>query len=259
MNDKTKSRIWYTSKAMAKICNIHKRTIERKRIELMKKKQNLDWFKTDTKPFKYKYDLIGEFNPKILELIRVNHKLDMRIKQLSNTINNLPDTYGYKHHPERAITLEQYLYLFQWDYFITIAYKDSLPQMECFSLMHELYHRIEESAPEGTSRMYFTTEPFTNRTGHHNHFLLRSDLEQSEIENLINEHTPSGRTDIKPYNKELAAIFYINKEGSKKEHPWSQPSNIRKEEGWDILGNNLAEESKLLINAQAMQTLNILR
>lgn len=258
MNEKTKSRVWYTSKAMAEICNINKRTIERKRSELIKENPDLDWFKTDTKPFKYKYDMIGQFNPKILELIRVNHELEKRNKQLSNTLQNLPSTYGYEHHPERTITLEQYLYLFKWDYFITLAYKDSLPQMECFSLMHELYHRIEESLPEGTCRMYFTTEPFTSRAGYHNHFLLRSDLTQNEIETLINKYTPSGRTDIKNYDKELAAIFYVNKEGRKKEHPWSQPSNIRKEEGWDILGNNLAEESKLLINAQAMQTLNIL-
>lgn len=258
MNKIIKSRIWYTSKDMAEVCNINKRTVERRRRQLVKQKVHEDWFKTDTKPFKYKYDLIGEFNPKILELIRMNHELDKRIKQMKNTLENLPDTYGYKHHPERIMTLEQYLYLFRWDYFVTIAYKDSLPQMECFSLMHELYHRIEESLPEGTSRMYFATEPFNNRTGYHNHFLLRSDLEQNEVEDLIRKHTPNGRIDIKQYNKELAAIFYINKEGRKNSHPWSQPSNIRKEEGWDILGNNLAEESKLLINAQALQTLNML-
>ena len=252
MDDTIKQRKWFTAKELAKILNLNKRTIERKRKEFIKNNTHMDWFRTDSTPYKYSSNLISEFNPNIKELLNENQNTLNRNKQLSNTIKLLPETFSLN--PERTLTLEQYLYLYDWDYFITIAYEESLPQMECFSIMHRLYDQIENANPNKTTRMFFTTEPFTDRKGYHNHFILKSSLGEKDIENIINQTTPKGRIDIRIYDKELAATFYINKHARNNKY-WDITNNQRKEEGWDILGNKLKMEALKLANNRVASAL----
>jgi hypothetical protein len=209
-----KIKEWNTSKEIAEICNINERTIERKRIKMIKDNINIHWFKTKKKPFKYKFDFISEF------LSNDIFKLIKRIKQLETTIDCL----------KRKDTIEQHLSLFPWDYFITIAYEQSINKKHCFTEMSKLYEKINSTSID-TKRMFFVTEPFNNRTGYHNHFIIKSSLNKDELTKLINSQLPKGILDIKPYDPHLAGFFYICKKGVKGED-------------WDILGNRLKDEAE---------------
>jgi hypothetical protein len=209
-----KIKEWNTAKEIAEICNISERTIERKRIKMIKDNINNDWFKTKTKPYKYKIDFLSEFlSTNIFQLVK-------RCKQMENTIDCL----------KRKDSIEQHLSYFQWDYFITIAYEQPLSKKQCFTEMSKLYEKIN-STSKGTNRMFFVTEPFNNRTGYHNHFILKSSLNKEELIKLISSQLPKGKLDIKTYDPHLAGFFYICKKGVKGED-------------WDILGNRLKQEAE---------------
>lgn len=218
-----KTKEWYTSEEISKLCNVSTRTIERKRIALLKVNPELNWFRTQSKPYKYNHNMIGELlSPQVFELINRN-------RQLSRTIECM----------HRSGTLEQHLSFADWNYFVTIAYKEPLSKIRCFSIMSELYEMIEAYGFDSHNRMFFTTEPFTNRTGHHNHFILKLDGTDKKIKELIKKYVPKGRIDIRPYDKELAGLFYICKEGRAGED-WDLLGNRLKEDGLEILKNKLA-------------------
>lgn len=258
MNEIIEQKKWFTAKDLAKICNINIRTVERKRKEFVLMNKHIEWFKTKEKPFKYYFEFIGEFNPNILELISQNKVINNRNRQLSNTIKLLPEAYDNNTTERNLLTLEQYLFLFDWDYFVTIAYRESLPQEECFQLMHKLYSIFEESTANKTTRMFFSTEPFNNRKGYHNHFILKSSLAIEEIEKIIKKVTPEGRVDIRKYDRELAGTFYISKESRKRKY-WDVSNSQRREEGWDLLGNKLKLEALKFANERINYTLEKLQ
>ena len=112
---------WYTAKEIATIGKCSMRTVERKRKLFIKEGKHLDWFKTNAKPYKYSYKILSEFiSTELFELIERN-------RQLSRTIRCM----------YRTNTLEQHLSFLEWDYFITIAYKDNFNKERCFDMMHE--------------------------------------------------------------------------------------------------------------------------
>lgn len=214
-----KTKNWYTSKEIALISKSSIRTVERKRKQFIKENKNLDWFKTKNKPFKYSYKFLNEFiSTELFELIEYN-------RQLSRTIRCM----------QQKNTLEQHLSFLEWDYFITIAYKDNFNKERCFDMMHELYRHLTMSEYTGDTRMFFTTESFTNRFGYHNHLILKSSCNKIALENIINKFLPQARIDIRKYESQLAGVFYVAKEGTNGTD-------------WDLLGNNLSNEGKELLN-----------
>jgi hypothetical protein len=209
-----KTKNWYTSKEISEICKNSTRTIERKRNKLLKLNPDLDWFRMNTKPYKYSYRIMGEFmSPKVFELIKRN-------RQLSNTIRCL----------HRTRTLEQQLSFFEWDFFVTISYEDSLSKKKCFSAMSELYDEMVKESCGKEVRMFFTTEPFANRYGYHNHLAIKMSGTLEDIKRFIERYAPIGIVDVQPYDPELAGIFYICKNG-------------RDGVDWDLMGNNLSKEN----------------
>ena len=218
---KTKNK--YTSKEISRICKVSTRTIERRRIKILKDNPKSNWFSMGSKPYKYSYEMMSEFlSSEVFELIQRN-------RQLSNTIRCM----------HRTDTLEQHLSFLEWDFFVTISYKDSLSKKKCYSAMLELYEEMEKQKPNNHTRMFFTTEPFSNRRGYHNHLIIKKVGTPDGIRKFIKEHAPIGRIDVQPYDSELAGIFYICKNG-------------RDNEDWDLFGNNLSEEGeRLLMNLNA--------
>ena len=208
-----KIKEWMTSKEIAKISNVVERTIERTRIKMINSNVNLNWFRTKKRPYKYNYNFLKVF------LSEDTFQMVQRIKQLETTIDCL----------KRNNSLEQHLSFFKWDYFITIAYEQSLNKERCFTEMSKLYEKINAISAT-TNRMFFVTEPFTNRTGYHNHFILKSCLSKEELIELIGEQLPKGILDIKTYDPYLAGFFYLCKKGTQRDD-------------WDILGNKLKEEA----------------
>ncbi|WP_326281386.1 hypothetical protein [Tamlana sp. 2201CG12-4] len=186
--------------------------MERRRIKLLKENPDLNWFKMKSKPFKYNFKMMQEFtSPELFDLIQRN-------RSLSNTIECM-----HSHD-----TLEQHLSFLNWDYFITTTYKGPISKMECMTFMNELYCEIE-SKSTGDNRMFYTTETYSASNGNHNHFVLKSDLKQYQVRELIEQLEPVGLLDVQRYDYELAAIFYICKEVSRNDNGLY----------WGVLGNNL--------------------
>lgn len=210
-----KLKNWYTIQEISNICKKSIRTIERRRDKLLEDNPELDWFKMKTKPYKYSFKFMSEFiSPELFDLIKYN-------RSLSNTIECM----------HRDDTLEQHLSFAGWDYFITVTYEEYKERMECVTLMNEIYDKIE-SQNSGNTRMFYTTETFSIDKGNHNHFVLKSDLKLNQVIDLIKEIEPVGIIDVRRYNYELAAIFYICKE-------WSGNNS---DLYWGVLGNNLKED-----------------
>ena len=147
------------------------------------------------------------------------------LKQENQSMRNLIDGLMDKE------SLSATLWHMEWSLYVTVAYKLDRSNTNCYKLMHSLYEDILIKFGENSEiRMFFATESFKNRDGHHNHFVLYvSDkrlLEQLE-EDIVNFFVMD-RVDIKLYDKYKAALFYTAKEGLHSED-------------WDILGNKLSK------------------
>lgn len=129
-------------------------------------------------------------------------------------------------------SLQRRLWMMDWSFFCTAAYKAERNQKSCFKIMHAMYDMlIEKYGDDTTVRLFFTTEPFTNRAGYHNHFVLF--IEDAKLHKLAVEDIKTffsfDRLDFSVYDKFQAGIFYLSKEGLVNED-------------WDILGNHLNNE-----------------
>ena len=129
-------------------------------------------------------------------------------------------------------SLQYRLWQLDWSFFVTIAYKAERTQKSCFKQMHGLYEHLEKLYGEATTlRLFFTSEPFTNRKGYHNHLALHVDNKKlrQEIITEIQNYFSYDRVDVGIYDPYKAAIFYMSKQGIINED-------------WDILGNNLKQD-----------------
>jgi hypothetical protein len=209
-----KIKNWYTKKELAQLTKKSEKTIDRRKKELLEINPDLDWFRDNNKPHKFSYKMIEEFmSPEIFQLIKEN-------RQFKNTIDCL-STPG---------TLEHHLSLMDWDYFVTISWEDLYNKERCRTEMDSLYRDFDNYGFGAKNRMFYTTEPFTNRRGCHNHFALKLEGSNNiQIKEFIEKNAPKGIVDVKPWDNYKAGIFYITKDGT---------------EGvdWDILGNNLKED-----------------
>lgn len=151
-----------------------------------------------------------------------NKVLRMENQSMRNLIDCLVDKNS----------LQYRLWQLDWNFFFTIAYKSDRNKKSCFRQMHSMYETIISKYGDETGiRIFFTTEPFTNRTGFHNHFVLHVEnkkLHQQIVEE-IKHHFSYDRVDVGIYDKYKAGLFYVSKDGLVNED-------------WDVLGNNLSKE-----------------
>ncbi|ESU19389.1 hypothetical protein FCR2A7T_20030 [Flavobacterium cauense R2A-7] len=129
-------------------------------------------------------------------------------------------------------SLQYRLWQMEWDFFFTVAYKTDRNKKSCFRQINAVFEEILCKYGDKTEiRLFFTTEPFTNRVGFHNHFVLYvGDVKlHQEIVVLIQNYFSYDKTDVKKYDRYKAGLFYASKEGLVNED-------------WDILGNNLGKE-----------------
>ena len=151
-----------------------------------------------------------------------NKVLRMENQSMRNLIDCLVDKNS----------LQYRLWQLDWDFFFTIAYKSDRNKKSCFRQMHSVYETlISKYGDETGVRIFFTTEPFTNRTGFHNHFVLHVEnkkLHQQIVEE-IKRHFSYDRVDVGIYDRYKAGLFYVSKDGLVNED-------------WDVLGNNLGKE-----------------
>jgi len=152
-----------------------------------------------------------------------NKQLLLENKSMKNVIDCLMDRNS----------LQMRLWYMDWTYLYTVAYKSERNKKSCFRMMNGLYDSLIERYGSRTEiRMFFTTEPFANRNGYHNHFVIYISNESIKeiIMDEINQYFEYDRVDSRPYNPYKAGLFYIAKDGLVNED-------------WDILGNNLKDEA----------------
>jgi len=125
-------------------------------------------------------------------------------------------------------TLQYRLYQMKWDYFGTVAFRADLNQKASFHQMHQAFDYITELyGPEIKLGLFFTVEPFVNRSGNHIHFLVRVGngmFTKAVIEGL-KVFFKKDRLDFKKYDKYKPGIYYASKHGLQGEN-------------WDIKGND---------------------
>ncbi len=172
----------------------------------------------------YPTDHARYFNSEIM--FDDNKLLQQENKSMKNVIDCLMD----------RDSLQMTLWYKDWSYFFTVAYKAERNKKSCFRMMHGLYEMLIEKYGERTEiRIFFTTEPFVNRKGYHNHFVIYIS-NKSLVEVILDEislYFEYDRVDYSLYNCYKAGLFYMVKEGLVAED-------------WDILGNNLKDDITFL-------------
>ena len=158
-----------------------------------------------------------------------NKVLVQENKSMKNLIDGLMDKES----------LPSTLWYMGWSLFVTVAYRNEKYKKGCFKMMHAYYDSlIEKYGEHNEVRMFFTTEPFTNRVGYHNHFVLYVSNEKllDEITKEMAIFFVMDRIEAEPYNKYEAGLFYTVKEGLVNED-------------WDLLGNKLGAGVKRAFSA----------
>ena len=133
-------------------------------------------------------------------------------------------------------SLQYKLWTMDWSFFITIAYKADRNKKSCFRMMNSLYDELVLKFGETNDiRIFFSTEPFTNRKGYHNHlvFYISNHKLIEEAQNFIYDFFSYDRVDMAMYDKYKAGVFYACKDGLVNED-------------WDLLYNNTNKYSDIL-------------
>lgn len=150
------------------------------------------------------------------------------LRSENNSMKNLINCLTEKN------SLEYTLWGMDWTYFLTVAYKNERNQKSCFRNMHGLYSAlIDKYGADTALNMFFTTEPFANREGYHNHFMIYVEDEtlHDKVVADVNQFFSYDRLDIAEYDQYKAGLWYMSKGGLVGED-------------YDILGNNLGYTNK---------------
>lgn len=151
---------------------------------------------------------------------------DNKVLRLENqSMRNLIDCLVDKE------SLQYRLWQMEWSFFATVSYKAERNKKSCFRVMNAMYeHIIGKYGAETGFNLFFTTEPFANRSGYHNHFVfhIANKKLHEQIVEEIKEYFNYDKVDLSIYDKYKAGLFYASKEGLVNED-------------WDILGNNLGK------------------
>jgi len=190
-----------------------------------KKNEDL-WLETK---FKYNKRLFPVEHEKYFnsELLHDENKV---LIQQNKSMRNLIDCLMDKN------SLQQTLWYMDWSFFGTVAYKSERNKKSCYRMMNALFDDLVEKYGEKTElRLFFTTEPFINRKGHHNHFVIYIEKQRLHdiVMNSIYEFFYADRVQLDLYNKYEAGIFYACKDGLINED-------------WDILLTNTNDRDKLI-------------
>lgn len=197
----------------ASIAGITTKTVGRLKKELLSGNSTTKKIKCGKKPYKYHHSLLKRFlSPEVYKILMENKSLRNTIRCVKET-----DTLAYK------------LFQLDWTWWCTVAYQKEFSEDQCREKMDKFYdHLAEKFGAETNLRMFYTTESFDVRQGHHNHFVVSvSDpklhyLVKTELQTFMVDD----RVEVQRYDAELPCIFYSTKEGTTGT-------------GWDLHGNNL--------------------
>jgi hypothetical protein len=155
-------------------------------------------------------------------LIPVDHikyfKLEKMIVDSINRLKEIEDLKSFLDHIKNCNPDDLRLSLWRddWDIYGTVSYKNELTRSSCRNSMSKLFNHLEHHYKHETSlRMFFNTEPYSVRNGHHNHFIMHISNKEliNEVNNSIVNFFQYDHVDLQPYDKYQAGVFYICKKG----------------------------------------------
>ena len=132
------------------------------------------------------------------------------LRQENQSMRNLIDCLVDKN------SLQYRLCEMEWSFFVTVAYKLERNKKSCFHQIHGLFNHLNKTFGQDTElRLFFTSEPFVNRVGYHNHFVIHIENQKlnEKVINEINNYFQYDRVESKIYDRYKAGIFYISKDG----------------------------------------------
>ncbi|WP_281323490.1 hypothetical protein [Flavobacterium aestivum] len=148
-----------------------------------------------------------------------NKNLRKEIQSMRNLIDCLEDKNS----------LQYTLWMMEWSFFFTIPYKLERNKKSCYKQMHGVYDYLLKKYGDTTElRMFFSTEPFTDRKGYHNHFVIYIEDKKlhEQVVTDIQEYFSYDRVEVSVYDKYKAGLFYMSKEGLNGED-WDFISNSK--------------------------------
>lgn len=153
-----------------------------------------------------------------------NKVLKQQNQSMKNLINGLMDRQSL---PTR-------LWYLDWDFVFTVSYKLERNKNSCYRQMSGLYEMLEKKyGNDSTFRLFFTTEPFAERKGYHNHFVLQVGNKKlhEEVVEYVKEYFSYDRVSAGAYDPFKAALFYVAK---------AKEGLVN--EDWDLMGNDLTND-----------------
>lgn len=135
---------------------------------------------------------------------------NVMLRQENKSLRNLIDCLADKS------TYQYTFWEMDWTFFGTIAYKSERKKISCYKQMTGLFNHLNNLFGSQTKlRLFFTCEPFANRAGYHNHFVLFVENQklQQQVYGEIENYFEFDRVEVKNYDRYKAGLFYISKEG----------------------------------------------
>ncbi|MDR5591895.1 hypothetical protein [Christiangramia sp. SM2212] len=139
---------------------------------------------------------------------------EARINKRMRNMEKLLDCIRHKE------DMPTFLFQMEWNIFGTISYRDELSSKSSYNRMQKIWNKIETKYKVNNSlRMYFTTEHYGIRDGHHNHFVIYSENKKylEDINLMIKNMNKFDRVDLEEYDPYDSGIYYISKDGNKGE------------------------------------------
>lgn len=162
-------------------------------------------------------------------LIPINHSmyfdLEKMIDNISRQKEKISEIKGLTDCLFKDDGTITYFWKMEWSVFATISYQNNVNSLNCHQKMSKLFNDLNHYYGHITNlRMLFSTENYSERKGHHNHFLLHSSNSEvlSEIKSKIKNRYSFDQVHISDYNKYQTGVFYVTKGGLR-------------EENWDFL------------------------
>ncbi len=138
-------------------------------------------------------------------MIEHEHNLRKKIYQMQNLLDCI----------RRGDDMQNFLWEMEWDLYGTISYKDLMSSLSCYDRMTKLHEQLKVLVGEAEVRLFFTTESYGNRNGHHNHFVCYCSnksllpIIQTAIQNTFKRN----QVDLQPYDRDNTGVFYVTKHG----------------------------------------------
>jgi len=130
---------------------------------------------------------------------------DEKLKELQNLLMLLKD--------EKSLGV--ILWRQDWNWIGTISYRHDLSKDRCYNKMQAMFNELRDLfGPQAKLKLFFTTEEYKIRDGHHSHFVLDCHPNyRNQVKVQVKEMFKKDRVDLRLYDPTRAWLFYITKDG----------------------------------------------